>query len=151
MKNQYLKIFQKGQFQETEIDRFLASAKEFILGMEPSWTVKLFAARHYPKRTLPQNSYYWVLIKIIKDALRELGHDVDEKETHYMLRERLLYSELVNEETGEVARIVKSTQKLSTTEFNEYLENVKRFCAEWLKLVLPDPDTQLEINIDRNE
>jgi len=103
------------------------------------------------KRSNGQNSYYWVLIKIIKDALRELGHDVDEKETHYMLRERLLYSELVNEETGEVARIVKSTQKLSTTEFNEYLENVKRFCAEWLKLVLPDPDTQLEINIDRNE
>jgi len=98
------------------------------------------------RRSLMQNSYYWLLIGMIRDRLRDLGHDVDSDLTHEMLKGRLLYTEMLDETTGELIKIPRSTKNLGTSEFMDYIEDVKRFSAEVLDLVLPDANQQLEID-----
>ena len=93
-----------------------------------------------------QNAYYWgVVIAMIVERLRELGHDVDRDLTHEFLKGRFLYSELTNPNTGEVMRIPRKTSDLTTEEFIEYMEHVKQFAAETLDIYIPDPNEQLEI------
>jgi hypothetical protein len=90
-------------------------------------------------RSLPMNSYYWgVVVAMISERLRELGHDVDKDLTHEFLKGRFLYTEM---NTGEeTMRIPRKTSDLSTTEFEEYVEMVKRFAAETLEVFIPDPN-----------
>ena len=93
-----------------------------------------------------QNAYYWgVVVAMISERLRELGHEVDRDLTHEFLKGRFLYSELTDPNTGEVMRIPKKTSELATSEFMDYLEHVKQFAAETLDIYIPDPNEQLEI------
>lgn len=93
-----------------------------------------------------QNAYYWgVVVAMIADRLRELGHDVDRDLAHEFLKGRFLFSELTDPSTGEVMRIPRKTSELATGEFMDYLEHVKQFAAETLDIYIPDPNEQLEI------
>lgn len=93
-----------------------------------------------------QNAYYWgVVVAMIVERLRELGHDVDRDLTHEFLKGRFLYSELTDPTTGEVMKIPKKTSELATEEFIVYIEQVKQFAAETLDIYIPDPNEQLEI------
>ena len=93
-----------------------------------------------------QNAYYWgVVIAMIVERLRELGHDVDRDLAHEFLKGRFLYSELTDPNSGEVMKIPRKTSELATGEFMDYLEHVKQFAAETLDLYIPDPNEQLEI------
>jgi hypothetical protein len=93
-----------------------------------------------------QNAYYWgVVVAMVSERLRELGHEVDRDLTHEFLKGRFLYSELTDPTTGEVMRIPRKTSELATEEFIEYLEHVKQFAAETLDIYIPDPNEQLEI------
>lgn len=99
------------------------------------------------KRSNEFNNYYWgVVIAMIVERLRELGHDVDRDLTHEFLKGRFLYSELTDPNTGEVMKIPKKTSELATDEFKEYLEHIKQFAAETLDLYIPDPNEQLEVD-----
>ena len=98
------------------------------------------------RRSNEFNNYYWaIVVAMISERLRELGHDVDKDLAHEFLKGRFLYSELTDPSTGEVMKIPKKTSELATGEFMEYLEHVKQFAAETLDLYIPDPNEQLEI------
>lgn len=98
------------------------------------------------RRSNEFNNYYWgVVVAMIVERLRGLGHDVDRDLTHEFLKGRFLYSELTDPSTGEVLKIPKKTSELATEEFKDYLEHVKQFAAETLDLYIPDPNEQLEI------
>lgn len=93
-----------------------------------------------------QNRYYFgVVVHLITDRLRELGHEVDKDDTHNFLKGKFLYSELVNEASGEIERIPKKTPDCTTIEFIEYMEDCKRWAAQFLDIYIPDPNTQIEI------
>ena len=98
------------------------------------------------RRSNEFNNYYWaIVVAMISERLRGLGHDIDKDLTHEFLKGRFLYSELTDPGTGEVMKIPKKTSELATGEFMEYLEHVKQFAAETLDLYIPDPNEQLEI------
>lgn len=93
-----------------------------------------------------QNAYYWgVVVAMISQRLRELGHDVDRDLTHEFLKGRFLYTEFTDPTSGEVMKIPRKTSELATEEFMEYMEHVKLFAAETLDIYIPDPNEQLEI------
>lgn len=93
-----------------------------------------------------QNAYYWgVVVAMISQRLRELGHDVDRDLTHEFLKGRFLYTEFTDTTSGEVMKIPRKTSELATEEFMEYVEHVKQFAAETLDIYIPDPNEQLEI------
>lgn len=93
-----------------------------------------------------QNAYYWgVVVAMVSDRLKELGHEVDRDLTHEFLKGRFLYSELTDPTSGDVMKIPRKTSELATEEFIAYMEQVKQFAAETLDIYIPDPNEQLQI------
>ena len=100
-------------------------------------TIEVKPRRVY--RSLPMNSYYWgVVVAMISERLRELGHDVDKDLTHEFLKGKFLYTEMITD--TEIVKIPRKTSELTTTEFEGYLEMVKQFSAETLNVFIPDPN-----------
>jgi hypothetical protein len=97
-------------------------------------------------RSLMQNAYYFgVCVSMVQERLRDLGHDITKEDTHNLLRGRFLFTELIDDKTGEVVKIPRSTKNLTKTEFMDYIEDIKRFGAEVLDIVIPDAGEQLKI------
>lgn len=94
------------------------------------------------KRTTDQNAYYWgIVVPMVHEGLRDMGYDeVKTKEdAHLVLRSLFLKKHI-----GEL-ELVRSTTELKTTEFSTYLEEIGKWAAEYLNVVIPAPNTQLEM------
>lgn len=142
MKLEHFATKKDGKFTITQRKTF-----EEGLSLLPDGNYTVTVEKRKKKRSNSQNSYYWLLVAMIRDRLIDLGHDVDSETTHEMLKGRLLYSEMIDENSGEIIKIPRSTKKLGTSEFMDYIEDVKRFSAEVIGLVLPDPNDQIEIDV----
>ena len=99
----------------------------------------------HKKRTNPQNRYYrGVVVEMITIAINELGNDFDNETVHEYLKSLFLKKtkEIINKESGEVTIIeyIQSTTKLTTIEFESYIESCKRYAAETFNLFIPDAD-----------
>ena len=102
------------------------------------------------QRTKRQNRYLWgVVYKHLVD--NDPGYFVNE-ETERLLHGRgIAVTEIVHEfckaqflppvdlGIGGGMRITKSTAKLNRQEFNNYVENIRRWAAETLQVFIPDP------------
>lgn len=90
-------------------------------------------------RSGSQNRYYWgVVIPLIAD---EIGEEKDV--THDILKARFLkYKKTIkSKRTGQekTMTVVGSTTKMTTVEFMEYTETVKRWASIHLNIFIPDP------------
>ncbi len=141
MKLEHFAIKDEKGFRITERKTF-----EEGLSLLPDGNYTVIIEKRKKIRSTQSNRYYWLLVAMIRDRLIDLGHDVDSETTHEMLKGRLLYSEMIDENSGEIIKIPRSTKKLGTSEFMDYIEDVKRFSAEVLDLVLPDAGSQIEID-----
>jgi hypothetical protein len=91
-------------------------------------------------RSIQQNRLWWLYVTIIA---KETGYGKDE--LHAIMKYKFLKKELVNESTGEVYEYIGSTAKLSKGDFVDLIENLIRWAAETLNIVLPAPNTQAEM------
>lgn len=97
---------------------------------------KLFIKTIRHSRSISQNNYYWgVVIKIVGDELGYLPEEI-----HDALRIKFLTIHTDKLPT------VKSTVKLSTKEFEEYLEKIRRWASEELSICLPLPNEVINDN-----
>lgn len=91
-------------------------------------------SRKKKRRSLDQNEYYWgVVLNIVS---KELGYQTDEM--HEVFRYKFLQDTIWDFE------ILRSTKDLSTTEFEDYLEEIRFYCNTelWIYIPLPnEPDT----------
>ena len=82
------------------------------------------------KRSSQQNRYYHgVVVKILAE---ELGYEYEEM--HQALKFKFLK---INHPTLPTTR---STAKLSTVEFMDYIDQIVRFASQELNIIIPDPD-----------
>ena len=102
------------------------------------------------KRTQRQNKYLWgVVYKYLVD--NDPGYFGNE-ETERLLKGRgIAMNEIVHEfckaqflpplelSIGGGMKITKSTAKLNRQEFNDYVENIRRWAAQELQVFIPDP------------
>lgn len=84
------------------------------------------------QRSNPQNNYYWGAV--IEPLAEHLGYEAEE--LHDLMRVRFLSE---RDERGDVAHI-RSTTKLTTTEFEDYLERIRRWAAEFHEFYIPLPN-----------
>lgn len=113
--------------------------------------------RKRSKRSNEQNAYLWgVCYPIIASGMADIGTPISKEGVHVMMRLKagedlpnVIYEDAVNKETGEViARRMRSTTEYTTSQMMEYIEAIHAFAAEYLGVVIPDPDQQLEIGND---
>jgi hypothetical protein len=89
------------------------------------------------KRTLPQNRLYRLWLKVISE---ETGDDQDS--LHRSYKEMFLPLEEIKTRVGTFL-IRRSTTKLDTREFTEYLENIRHHALSFLNIKkLPNPGDQ---------
>lgn len=86
--------------------------------------------KDHPTRSGQENRYYWGLI--LKTIGDELGYTPEE--CHAIFGEMFLSYE----KNGR--QFVRTTTKLKTVEFEEYLEKIRRFAAMDLHINLPLPN-----------
>lgn len=92
------------------------------------------------KRTNAQNRYYWgVVVKMISEATGQ-----DDDDIHEFLKGRFnaVDFDIPNKETGEViekATIGRTTTKMTTIQFMEYIMQIQQWASEFLHIVIPDP------------
>jgi len=99
-------------------------------------------------RSLNQNSYYWMMLtEYVQPALYDIGwSDIKTKEAaHEFVAGLFLKRKIINEQTWEETQRVKSTTELSKTEFNEYLEDIWKWAAEYLSITIPAPNEQFTL------
>lgn len=102
------------------------------------------------KRSTQQNRYYWgVVIMMIKDRFKFLGHDLTEEEVHDFLKKEYNYKE-IRTENDYFFKIPQSTTTQDTQSFFEYIERIRRFASLTLDLDIPDPDINYLTTISFN-
>ena len=112
--------------------------------------VQISIQRKKNARTPLQNRYYWsCIVPIWKELLlNEWGDFYTKEATHEFLKMNFGYEELVNEDTGEVLRRVKSTTENSTIEMEQYHEICRRKAYEFFGAVIPLPNEDLTLDLD---
>lgn len=110
------------------------------------WLIEI--AKHN-KRSDQQNKYYWaIVVPMVQEGMKDLGNEFTKEEVHDFLKKEFNFSEVVNPETGEVKEVPRSTTILNKEAFSEYLEKIQRWSAEWLHVVIPDPNTQMILDYE---
>jgi len=99
------------------------------------------------KRTSKQSRYYWgAIIPIVQDGLKAVGVTMSKDQTHELLKYKFLKREFITSD-GDILQSVGSTTELSTIEFSEYKESIQQWASEYLNIIVPDPNEQIEIEI----
>ena len=114
----------------------------------------LLTVKSIKKRSIQQNAYYWgVVVPLCRKGLFEVGYDeiIYDEEAHEVLKYLHLKRPVVSKQTGEVLDISGSTTKLTTAEFNEYIEKVCRWSIEYLDVYIPSPNEPLAMLAEYDE
>lgn len=111
--------------------------------------VYLLTLKSIKKRSLPQNAYYHgCVVPLVLQGLKDVGYDEVQthEDVHEILKYLFLKRSIVHKATGEViAEISGSTAELQTHEFNDYLEKIWKWSAEYLGVHIPAPNEPLAI------
>lgn len=115
-----------------------AAKLRLIRAVEPLEGVhQVSITRWAPTRSNAQNRLWWgVIVPAVAEALGEAwGEGVTDEQAHIFLKQKFLKRPVVNRETGELlGEVVGSTATLDRREFSELVENVRKWCAEWLNV-----------------
>lgn len=90
-----------------------------------------------------QNRYYWgVVVKHVMQMFQDAGDVVDAEETHHYLKRYVgKLVDLVHTPSGDRVILLRSSRKLSTAQFEEYLEAIRCWAAE-LGYIIPLPNEE---------
>jgi hypothetical protein len=130
-----LKLYKRKTF---EGEMLMFAGKKVVLSVE----------RKKKKRSIDQNRYYWkVVVPMAKAGLYDVGYIYTLKETHERMKRMFIIKEKVNFKTGEIEQITGSTTELTTTEMMEYFAQIQQWASEYLGVVIPSPNEQMEIQL----
>jgi hypothetical protein len=115
--------------------------------------VWIIVETYYPKRSLKQNN---LLHLYLSEIAKETGAQLEQIKD--ALKKKFLSVPLTTNDgeimadksSGEVLERVKGTSELTVTEFMEFTENVRLWAAEFLGLILPLPEEQVELNLKKS-
>lgn len=128
-------IVRSGRLEVRQRQSFTAALKRLKDG-----EVSITIARKRAARSTQQNRWYWgVIVEMLSE---HTGFTPDEM--HDVLKAKFLPKKLaVTDGNGEIKGefvIGGTTTRLNKLEFGEFCEAVRRWAAEDLGLVIPDPD-----------
>jgi hypothetical protein len=112
-----------------------ASVSSYIQNLPESkkYDVEIILKRE--KRSIPQNSLYWLWMACLS---HETGGD--KEQVHETLKDMFLPKTPVVGLFGEVFQKPVSTSKLDIAQFTEYLNQIQVFASSELGIVLPLPE-----------
>ena len=132
---------QSGKLKITKREQFYSA-----IALWDDCRVKLIVQKHYKQRSTPQNDYYHGVIVSEWQALllQEWGEAKSHEQVHEFLKMNFLFTEKLDESTGEILRMPRSTTELTTVEMEEYNEVCRQKALEYFNAVIPLPNEQLK-------
>lgn len=115
--------------------------------------IEVTVKQKYKQRSSNQNRYYWgVVVPAILLTFIDIGNDLQQgnpehlEMIHGFLKDKFLDNgiEICNAH-GEAEKLPPSTTRLSTVEQEEYHARIIQWAAEYLNIVIPLPNEQMEI------
>lgn len=103
------------------------------------WVLRQFKKR----RTNEQNNTQWWYFTEIANKTGDTPQRIKS-----LLSFKFLLIEEVDENTGEVEKRVKGTSELNTEEHNVFMENVRNWAVDFLRLKLPLPSKTWQIDFE---
>ena len=101
------------------------------------------------KRSNSQNSYLWgILYPITQNAIKnEWGEIWSIEKVHDFYKIQFNVIEKVNEETGQVIKLPKSTTENTTIQQEEYHLQIREFLKEWFNVTAALPNEHLNLEL----
>lgn len=101
------------------------------------------------QRSNSQNAYYWgVLIPILQNCIKESWGEIWSKEkTHDFCKMQFNFIERLNEATGEIVRIPKSTTENTTSSQEDLHSEIRNFIFEWFDITVPLPNENISLEL----
>ena len=105
------------------------------------WEIK----RDYRQRSNPQNKYYWgVVIPIVLEGLKGVGYEVEDEDDAHEVIKAVFFKRKIKLK-GRRGRpkelnVSGSTANASTQEFEERMEQIRRWGSEFLGIYIPEPN-----------
>lgn len=122
--------------------------RTFLKGCEGRY-VDLTLKKASSKRSLPQNRYYFSgVIPIVKEAFKDLGHQLTSAEVHEFLADKFHSVEMMSKDGEVIGRKRLKTSTMTKTQFADYIERIAQFAAEILNVEIPPPMTQVQMNYE---
>lgn len=106
----------------------------YLQKLPPGKEYDVTVDRHKVRRSVPQNSLYWLWLQCISD---ETGGD--REQIHEELKTMYLPTKHIRGLFDEVVRPM-STTALDTKQFTDYLDKIQVFASVELGIVLPRPE-----------
>jgi hypothetical protein len=102
------------------------------------------------QRSNNQNAYYHgVIVSIWQNILlTEWGDHYSKQETHEFLKYNCNYIEKVNEQTGEIVRMSKSTTENTTTDQEIFHDRCRKLALEMFGVEIKLPNEAIEMNFE---
>jgi hypothetical protein len=142
-----MEVFAIGKVQDGKLTINNRKAFDVDLNVLNGLDVIITVEKKKHKRSSPQNRYYHgCVLRSVRFAMETKGFHINSNETvHELMKVKFLKGEIVNVATGEIIETIGSTTKLSTLDFENYLEQIRAWAAQYLECVIPLPNEQSEI------
>ena len=115
-------------------------------------TVNLTLELFRKKRSNSQNAYYHgVVIPLVQSGLKDATGEIRGREAiHYNILLPMFAPtrDIVNKETGEMISEKITSSEMSISEFMDFIISIQRWAAEFLNIVIPDPNQELQMEFD---
>lgn len=101
------------------------------------------------KRSNPQNNYLWgILYPITQNAIKnEWGEIWSIEKVHDFYKIQFNVIEKVNQDTGQIIKLPKSTTENTTIQQEEYHLQIREFLKEWFNIDCPLPNENLILEL----
>jgi len=99
---------------------------------------------HFRSRSIPQNSYLHLIFTYIEEFW-DTWHNKDELKEILKAKFLRTYSYTLHE------TFIKPTKSLSSKEMIEFIENIRVWSAEFLKIKIPNPEEKRMIDYYNNQ
>lgn len=98
-------------------------------------------------RSNRQNAYLWGCVyPILAECFKDHWGDIYTlNQIHHFCKMKFNCVERINESTGEVIYIEKSTTENDTFDQEQYHEKIRQFAYEWFNTTIPLPNEQLNL------
>lgn len=128
---------------------FIRNRREFdqqIAHMRDGCEVEIEVTRRRASRSQQQNRYYWgVVVHLVSEYTGFAPDDMHDWFKAKFIPKRLAVCDGNGEVRDELV-LGGSTRKMNKLEFGEYMETIRRWAAETLDVVIPDPDPDYVAN-----
>jgi hypothetical protein len=146
MEIKYIAISEAGKFRVVNDKLFREE-----LARLPNGRYDIVVRKHRRSKSNPQLAYYYgvVLPHFLKASVEQGWEFADVNDLDNYLKLTFASRDLINRHTGEILSVPGLKRDMTSTEMATFTDAIKDYAQEFLGYVIPEPETQSEIQYDK--